>query len=293
MELYLVRILSVVCIALVYMLFDVLNKRNVPTLFAYATLVYGAVLTVLYLEIHMILVSTAIALVVLGIGYIIYRIGQLGAADVIEFAALSLIIPIQGIPLIARNVSQYGLPFILSLLLNAGIVALVLVPIYYLPKAKHKLKRPLASYINKGGLFRAILLAAAYLAFIAFAILVVGIGYGGIAVLLLMLVSSCIVMLFSVPITHSMVEYVPVSKFEEGDIIAFNLMDRKSISRLRARIKGFDRLLTGDLIKEMQKKRIKDSLPVYKEAMPFALPIFIAVLISIALGNLLFFIFAF
>jgi len=290
MQLYLLRIASVVVIALVYMLFDVLNKRNVPSIFAYATLVYVFVLTLLYLNITSILSSTAIALVVLGVGYIIYKIGQLGAADVIEFAALSLIMPIQMAPLLAANISQFGLPFMLSMLLNTGIVALILVPVYYIPKARRSLKKPLSSFIDSTDILKAAVLAVAYLAFIVFAVRFAGMGYIGMAILLLLLVCSCAIMLLSVPITRSMIKYVSAADFEEGDIIAFNLMDQGSIARIKSKVKGFDRLLTNDLIKELKRKRIKEKLPVYKEAMPFALPIFAGVIISIALGNLLFFI---
>jgi prepilin signal peptidase PulO-like enzyme (type II secretory pathway) len=45
------------------------------------------------------------------------------------------------------------------------------------------------------------------------------------------------------------------------------------------------------VIDKFKKKKIRDKLPVYKEAMPFAVPIFVAVLLSILVGNLLFFIF--
>lgn len=292
MQLYFLRIVSLVAVALAYMLFDVFNRRNVPSAFAYATLAYGFALTLLYLDAASIITSGAIALVVLGVGYIVYKIGQLGAADVIEFAALSLIMPIQAAPLLASNISQFGLPFMLSMLLNTGIVALILVPIYYIPKARRSLRRPLSSFVDSAGILKAAVLAVAYLAFIVFAVRFTGMGYIGIAVLSLLLVCSCAIMLFSVPITHSMIKYVPASGFEEGDIIAFNLMDRESIARIKSRVRGFDRLLTSSLIKELKRKRIKERLPVYKEAMPFALPIFLAVLISIALGNLLFFIIA-
>ncbi len=291
MQLYLIRIASLVAIALAYMLFDLFNKRNVPSIFAYATLAYGFVLTILYLDIHTILISSAIALVVLGVGYIIYKIGQLGAADVIEFAALSLIMPIQGVPLIAGAANQFGLPLMLSLLLNAGIAAVIIVPIYYLPKAKNKLKKPLGSFITRQGIFKAVLIAVAYAAFIAFAALVVHMSYIGIGIFLLLLASSCAIILFAVPITQSMVDYVTVAKFEEGDIIAFNLMGQKEIKSIRSKIGSFDRLITKGLIKRMREKGINDKLPVYKEAMPFALPIFIGLIISILLGNILLFVF--
>ena len=99
-------------------------------------------------------------------------------------------------------------------------------------------------------------------------------------------------MLFTIPITYSMVEYVGVKRFDEGDIIALNLMDNKSINAIKKKIKSFDRLLTQSLIKKMKKAKIKEKFPVYKEAMPFALPIFVALIISILIGNLLFFVLA-
>jgi Flp pilus assembly protein protease CpaA len=291
MQLYLVRVVSVIAIALVYMLFDLFNKRNVPNLFAYSTLAYGIVLTILFLNLNTILISTGIALIVLGVGYTVYRMGQLGGADVIEFAALSLIMPLQMSPLLTGSINQFGLPFMLSLLLNAGIIAIIIIPIYYLPKARARMKKPLYEYINRQNLARTAFLAVAYLAFISYAAIYIGIGYIGIIILLLILGASCSVMLFSVPLTHSMIEYVSYERFEEGDIVAFNLMDRKSIESIKGRVGNFDRLLTQKVIDKFKKKKIRDKLPVYKEAMPFAVPIFVAVLLSILVGNLLFFIF--
>jgi hypothetical protein len=290
LQLYLVRIASLIVIALVYMLFDVLNKRNVPAVFAYATLIYGFALTLLYFNLTLILESSAISLVILGAGYIFYKIGQLGGADVIELAALSLILPILQFPVLVSGPLQLQLPFIISLAINTGIVALIIVPLYYLPKAKKKLKKPLFSYVERKNVFLGVMLAIVYVAFISFAVLVVGINYIGIIVLTLMLISSFLVMIFSIPITYSMVEYVGVNNFDEGDIVAVNLMDEKSLSALRKKVKGFDKLLTANVIKDMKKSKIKEKLPVYKEAMPFALPIFIAVILCLIVGNLLFFV---
>ena len=292
MQLYLLRIISLVVIALVYMLFDVLNKRNVPSLFAYATLAYGVVLTILYFNSRLIIESVAISAVILGIGYIFYKIGQLGAADVIEFAALSLILPLMQLPLIASSTFQLQIPFVATLLINTGIVALIIVPIYYIPKAKAKLKKPLLSYVRRKNIFMAVLLAIVYAAFISFMIILSGINYVGIAIVTVMAISSFLVMLFTVPITYSMVEYVGVKQFDEGDIVALNLMADKDINSIKKKIKDFDRLLTEKIIKQMKKEKIKDKFPVYKEAMPFALPIFIALILSILIGNLLFFILA-
>src|SRR5208283_86630 len=129
MELLVLRLVSLVAIALVYMLFDLFNKRNIPELFAYGSVAYGLLLTVLYLNASAIAFSVAIAAVVLGLGYLVYRAGYLGAGDVFEFAALSLILPFQAVPLLL-NIPQFGIPFIVSVFMGGGIAALVAVPLY-------------------------------------------------------------------------------------------------------------------------------------------------------------------
>jgi len=290
MQLYLLRIFSIIAIALVYMLFDVFNRRNVPSVFAYATLAYGFVLTILYFNPMAITISVATALIVLGLGYIVYRIGQLGFADVIELTAISLILPVMQFPLLLSAANQFHLPFVLSLAINTGIVAIILVPIYYIPLSLRKLKKPIGTFVTKKNVLMAVLLAAAYAVFIIFISSFIGANYIGISILAIMLVSSFFVMLFSVPITHSMVEYVGVNRFEEGDIIATNLMDKRSIDSIKRKVSGFSRLVSIGMISSMKRKRIKEKFPVYKNAMPFALAIFIAAVLTMLLGNLILFI---
>ncbi|MDE1868509.1 MAG: hypothetical protein KGH60_00885 [Candidatus Micrarchaeota archaeon] len=286
MELLLIRIASILVIGAVYTLFDILNKRNVPEVFAYGTLAFGAVLTVLYLDFNSILVSTAIALVVLGLGYLVYRIGQIGAADIIEFAAISLILPFQAMPYLG-NLQQFGLPFVLSVLVSSGIVALAMVPLYYLPRARRILKMPITSYIDNRGLFKATLITIVYALFVAFLGLDFGTGIAGLTIIAVLLVCSSIVMLFEKPIANAMVEMVPVSKFDEGDIIALNLMSKTDVLAMKRKVKGFDRLVTLKLLQQMRAKRIAAKFPVYKKAMPLALPIFIGIVISLLFGNII------
>ena len=287
MQLLMLRIASVLIIAFVYMLFDIFNRRNVPSAFAYATLGYGLLLTFLYFSIFEIAISVAIALVVLGFGYIIYKIGQIGAADIIELAALALMLPLQQIPILFGSTYQFSIPFIASVVIAAGIAALIIVPFYYLPRAKSMLKKPLSSFIDRKCAFRAALIAVPYMAFILFLAAWTDIGIAGIAILFVVMVCSSVISLFERPITDSMVEFIKINKCDEGDIIAFNLMKKSEISAIRHRVKGFDRLLTRKLLAQMKAARIKETLPVYRKALPFAVPIFIGVIFSILLGNVL------
>ncbi len=287
MDLLLIRIASAVLIAAAYMLFDIFNNRNVPGMLAYATLGYGAVLTLLYLSTTAILVSAAIAFVVLGIGYMIYKAGQIGAADVIEFAALSLIIPIQPLPLLMNNLRQFGIPFVVSVLISTGLAALVIVPLYYIPKARRTNR---LMQVSKGSMLKAATVAGAYLLFAVALERIGGITLRGSVILAVLLIGSATITLFEDPITSAMVRYTTVSKFDEGDLIAFNLMSKQDIEATKKKVKRFDRLVTPELIKEMRAKHITSKFPVYKEALPLALPIFIGVAISLLLGNIFIFI---
>ncbi|MGC8648109.1 MAG: hypothetical protein ACP5SJ_01255 [Candidatus Micrarchaeia archaeon] len=288
MDLTIVRFASLIAISLIYMLFDVFNRRNIPSAFAYASVIYGAILTLLYLNIAMIAESAGIALLVLGAGYLIYKYGQLGAADVTEFAALSLILPIQGIPLL-YHANQLSLPFIISLIINSGIASFFIILVYYLPKAKKNSEKPLLSYISQYDLIKATVIAVAYLFFIFFLSSYTGFYLPGVAMLSLIAIVSIAIMLFEKPLTNTMISYITVKDFEEGDIIAFNLMSKEEIERLRQRIPNFGRLVDQKLITEMKKLKIEMKIPVYKAAMPLALPIFIGVCLSLLCGDLILF----
>lgn len=285
----LTRIVALAAMSLVYMLFDLFNRRNVPSTYAYTTLAIGIVLTLAYLNLQAIAFSFAIAAVIGGVGYVFYRIGQLGAADVIEFAAISLILPYQQLPL-ASMAPQLGLPFIISVFIASGIVALALIPVYYLPRANRMLKGRLTEMITGKDVFKGVLLSIAYAIFIIFLVSEMHASEAGLAVVIILMLSSMVTAVFERPITDSMVEYISVDRFEEGDIIALNLMKPREITSAKKAVKGFDRLVTQKIMDRMKAKRIRKRFPVYRSAMPLALPIFIGVVVSIAFGNVLLFI---
>ena len=292
MELLYIRLASLIILSLVYMLFDVFNKRNIPSVFVYASVGYGFLLTLLYLNLVTILYSSAFALMVLGGGYLLYKAGQLGAADVAEFAALSLILPIQISPLL-YHIPQFNMPFLLSMLINTGIVAFVITALYYLPRAKLASRTPITRSIPRSNIVKALAIGVSYAAFLAVLVYFFGVYVPGVSLVILLLATSMLIILFEKPITSTMVSYVDYKKFETGDIIAMNLMSAKEIASARRKIRRFNRLVDDSLINEMRAKRVTTKFPVYKKAMPLALPIFISVCISLLFGDLLLFILPF
>lgn len=282
--LYLIRLISVLAIAFIYMLFDLFNKRNVPSIFVYGTVAYGALLTILYFKLSIIGISALIALIVFGIGYVLYRTGQLGAADIFELAAISLIIPYQPTPFF--NFIQYGFPFIFSLLINSGIIALIILPIYYLPKYSKKYGSLLKININKKDMLKGSMFMIVYILFLAFVTLHYGFNIISDSLIIILAVFSLILFVFEKQILYAMVRYVPIDNIEDGDIIATNLIESKDIERL-SKIEGFGRLATDKQIKELKAMKFGDKLPVYKEAFPFALPIFLGVIAALLVGNII------
>jgi Flp pilus assembly protein protease CpaA len=280
------RLAIVVLIALVYMIFDVFNNRNVPTVFAYATILVGVAMTVLYYpDFQTIMISSLIAIIVCGLGYVFYKIGQIGAADVAELTAISLILPLQPAAYLT-SVTQFNLPFIISVFIATGVVALLMIPLYYLPRAGIR-RKSLFEGVGRKELYKGLMLLVAYMAFILFLVYELNITIIGVAVLAVVMVSSIVTIVFETPITDSMIEYIQASKFEEGDIIALNLMKKRDISFMKKRLRYFDRLVTHALISNMKEKKIKQKFPVYRKAMPLALPIFAGVILSILLGDIM------
>jgi len=179
------RIILLVIIAFSYMLFDVLNKRNIPTIFAYATLGIGLIMTILYMNIEIISISFIIAAIIASLGWLAYRAGQVGGGDIIEFITISLILPIQNTPLLA-NLNQYSFPFIISVFITTGIIAIVFVPLYYLPKA-YKIKHRLTA--TKTSIFKSVLITIAYLIFLALLIFVFNINL--LVIIILLIIITC------------------------------------------------------------------------------------------------------
>ncbi len=282
MELLVLRVCSVLAIAAAYALFDVLNNRNVPGQFAYGTVAYGGALTLLYLNYYTILLSFGVALAVFGFGYFVYRIGQIGFGDVTEFVSLSLVLPFLAYPL--NGVWQFNIPFIVSVLIATGVAALVFVPVVYIPRAG-KLRHWKGTLFNKKTAIKAAAIAGAYTAFgITLAVMNV-INIYSIVILGALGAGSFATVLFEQDITKSMIRYLKPSELEEEDMIAINMLSSSERRVLKRKFRHFGQLVTKKMLKEMRQQDVK--LPVYRNGIPFAIPILVGVTLSILFGNVI------
>ena len=266
-----------IAITAIYALFDVFNKRNIPNIFVYLTVVVAFAITLTY-GYSTIMYSIVIALIVAIPGYLLYKKGFLGGGDFLEFVAISLILPIQPSPILYSEV-QIPIPFIISVLLAAGYTVSIYIPIYYLSKSAKKPK------IDKNRIFSGSVLLVAYAILITIMYAISYIGLIGIIILGIIGIASFFIIIYESSIYSGMVEMVLPSSLEQGDMIATNLMDKKDIAYFTKISKRFDRLVTKNLLSDI--KEVKKKLPVYRNSVPFALFIFFGVVMSLIFGNLM------
>ncbi len=283
-----IRIAILILITLVYALFDIFNKRNVPDAFAYGSLIIAILVTLTY-PFDTILYSFAIAIVIGLALYLLYKGGHIGGGDVFELVAISLLLPMQPTPIVGSlgPALPYSFPFILSVFVAAGIVSLVFVPIYYLIFAKNSSVKsaPREKSNARPNLIKAIAILACYLILYFIIVEFFGASVYSTALILVMGVCSATIIMYNEKINARMLSFKGPGQLEEGDMIGFGSMDEKYIASLSKKYKHFGKLVTKEMIREM--KGSKTKLPVYDNSLPLALPLFLGVLISLLVGNIL------
>jgi len=275
-----IQILALAIVTVLYASFDVFNKRNVPEVFAYASVALGVAITFIF-NFNVLAYSLLLALIVGVLGYLVYRMGMWGAGDYFELVAISLLLPMQFNPLLV-SANQFQLPFILSVFTATGFVAMWVVPIYYLLIDRNRrVKSQLDARHTIYGLTLLVLYFAMCLAIYRF----YGLSLGKIALLLLIAIPSAITIIFEEKITLRMVSPTLPKELEEGDIIAINMMSKRAIVHFYRRYRNFGRLVTKKFIAESRGERLQ--LPVYKNAAPLAFFILIGAVVSVLFGNLI------
>lgn len=265
-----------------YALLDLFNKRNVPNIFAYATVLVGLIFTVSYGH-SVMWTSFLIAAIIAIIGYVTYKVGLLGAGDVFEFLFISLMLPIQPVPFIS-HLQQLNFPFILSVFITTGYAAMLVTPVYYTLKGMRKLKGKKPSEMRTHPLTMLAMLGS-YAMLIVFMAVISPFKEFAILLILFAAVPSLIVMLYEKYIYEGMTLRVHPKELEDGDIIALNMMSKPDIAYFSKKYRHFGRLVDKRLMHAMAKE--KRELPVYKNAIPLATFTFVAVIVSLAIGNII------
>lgn len=244
--------------------FDIFNRRTVPEWVNYGLLGVAVLLGAADFSSESFLIAGGIFI----LGYLLYRTGQLGGADVFVLSALALLLPRGSV----------GMPGIVPVFLVSGFLLLLYISILHgwrgvkaTLKGEHK---PSALAVAYSAASVLLLAAFLYLSsslelppfFLLFSALVLG--------------CSSVLFLFREYIADSMTEWVSVRGIEEEDILAVEKLDAEIVKKY-----GLKKLLTKGEIERLKKIPLK-KYPVYKGLPPYIPFIFIAVAVRVLFGDL-------
>lgn len=267
-------------ISFIYAVYDVFNKRNVPNSFVYFTIILGAVIAYLANSGMQMIVTFVMAIVIGTIGYTIYKAGLLGAGDVLELVFVALVIPQWPDPFFSVTY-QWGVPFVISVIIAAGYASLIFIPLYYLLVKKPPRGAPKP---DRRRVFVGIAFFMIYMAFVAVMRYLYNINLVGSVLIFVLALFAGITMIYDQKIYLGMVDFIYPSKLEEGDMIATNLMKKRELAVFQKKA-NFGRLASEELISEIRDIKVK--IPVYRDSVPFSLFIFIGVVVSLLYGNII------
>jgi len=285
MNLELVRILLAVGGLAAASYFDLFNNKNVPVILTYALIVLGFLLNLASFDFDLIVYSSGVALAILLLGYLIYKAGQIGGADILLFAGIALLLPEFPAPLVPvlSNASSgvfVAYPPVVSVFLVSGILSICSLSAYYVPvilkRAWKKKKLPLTHEDT----LSAVMLAGAYL--IVFYLMSPIYVFRPIqaAVVFTVLFLATLLLLFKTHISSLMVKRVKVKEIDEEDVLAIERISPRIVKKYK-----LERLLTPKEIKKLSKVKELKTFPVLKGMPPFVPYMLFALLLLVLLGD--------
>ncbi len=261
--------------------FDVFNKKWVPNYLVYGFLAAALLLNIIFYSPDATLQALAIGAATFLLTYPLYKMGQLGGADVFVLSAIAAAIPYFSSPFLAPHQNiQY--PFILSVLVPSSLFFILHMLSRFLPYAARLLREGRLK-LTWAKLLGPLLLFGSFSLFAYVAgTLPVSLPPQYFAIMSFLLVSLVFFSFFKDEIKDSMVEPLAPSALQEEDVLALEKMDGRTVKRL-----NLGPLLSARDIAAIKKARLK-SVPVYT-GMPFFLPyLFLGLVFTLLFGDLLY-----
>ncbi|MEM0438355.1 MAG: prepilin peptidase [Candidatus Micrarchaeia archaeon] len=251
-----------IIIALIFLLagsyYDIFRKRVVPDWLSYSFLAVALVYALLTGELNLTKAGGTAAILL--IGYLIYRMGYVGGADVLFLASLMLLLP-----LYAGAVPS----MVLLLLASTVLMAVYLEARFFMGGWK---LQPRTEDIATAAIW--------IIGYAAVAYMLVGMGFQAFAVAALLIgLVSAVFALIKRDLNRSMVTWVAPKEIIEEDILAVEEMDRRIVEKL-----GLERLLTRKHIERIRKAGLK-KVPVYGGLPPY-IPFMLVGVLAVALLSL-------
>jgi Flp pilus assembly protein protease CpaA len=217
--------------------YDLFNNKNVPDRFLYGFLALAFLVNLFFYQETLFLFSIIVALFFSVMGYIFYRVGQIGGADVFMLASIMLLLPIAP----SFTDMPFNMPFIIPVLIFAGVIFAVYVMAKFgLELHKRENVKPKLIYLLMFVPY--ILFAYVYATSILFSVVYF-------LILTVLFIATVFFMMYKEELTMLLAEKVSVERLEPEDVIAMELMDPQTVKEY-----GISRVATKELIEQLRKK---------------------------------------
>jgi len=267
------------CAAATY--YDLFNRRNVPTYLTYGMVGLGVLFTLASFNTSGIMQNFGVAIAIFIVGYLLYRAGQIGGADVLVFVAIALLLPESPQPLLTSLESPFNFPFVISIFLLSGVLGVFGIFLKYVPRTLYDAFRGEQVKLNLSQVLQSMLLLIVYLIFLYYISGIVPLPQAQLFVFVGVVI--CSTMLFSLKDHISdkyLIHMVGVKDIDEEDVLAIEKMDEKVVKKY-----GLDRLLVPEQIAKLKKMGKGKKFPVYTD-MPVFMPyVLIALVASLLFGD--------
>ncbi len=263
------RILIAVAGTAIATYYDVFNNKNVPTMLLYAFVALAFLANLVFYNESITVFGVATAILMGLFGYVFYRMGQLGGADVLVFMALALLLPIH--PGISNM--PFNFPFVFSVLVFSGLLFALYHVVYYGVKLSMlKDAKPHLPYL---------LFFVPFLFFVYIYMNSVIFSPVYFSVVCVFMVASIFFLVYREDIHKLQAEKMLLSKLGEEEVLALELMDEKVVKKF-----NLQRLVTADELKRMKKLKVKDVI-VYSKMAPFLPFVLVGIVAALLFAPLL------
>ncbi|BCS90974.1 MAG: hypothetical protein ARM1_0431 [Candidatus Micrarchaeota archaeon] len=276
--------------AAVYALFDVFNKREIPSIFAYIIFILSIAIAFLsyYTDASIFIIDLLIVALLIALGYPLSRTALIGDGDIFEIATLSALLPF--IKPLDFNLPYwiYGingvLPFALTIIINSGFFGIILTLIFYLPLAVRRFGfSSLARSIKPDYIDLALLLSYILFLFVA---TFSGIGIISTVIMSIIFISAIILRKLEVYIEKLFIRHKRVIDIKEGDVLAIDHISKEKMNELDS-LKIGRAITSSDVRKLRERLNLQEELPVYVNGVPFSVAILIGLAFGIVYGNII------
>ncbi len=248
--------------------YDLFRERNIPNNYLYGFLVAALLIDLIFYSEKLFLFSLGLAVFFGGIGYIFYRLGQIGGADVIIIAALNLLLPIH--PSLSNM--TINIPFIFSVLIYSGVFFSLHVLGFFGKRMYERGAKP--KYIYLLLLIPFLVFAWVYANSFIFSPIYL-------LFITILFLASLLFLMFKEEINEELTEEVPLSQIQEEDVAALELMDKDFVEKFK-----IPRLLRKKDIERLKEEGV-DALIIYTKLPPFVPFLLVGMIFGVLFGNAL------